>query len=150
MSSGLEISCNSECAVTGRVVDPLADRVGHHSWGGAGTKEARYLFTARYSCNSYRRLMWNPGIRKGGPEAADREVHGYGVGAVRVRKSTIELRGDPGHGNQRNGSGNDIDLQITQPCEILQIGVTYKVNRHQSNNHLVHNSLRHYLLLRWL
>jgi hypothetical protein len=61
-------------------------------------------------------LMWNPGIRKGGPKAADREVLSYGVGAVRVRKSTIELRGDPGYGNQRNGGGGDTNLRKTGAC----------------------------------
>ena len=44
-----------------------------------------------------------------------------GVGAVNVRGSTVELRGDPRHGNQCDGGSDEINLQFAQPCEILQI-----------------------------
>jgi hypothetical protein len=45
----------------------------------------------------------------GDPEAA---VGRDGVGTVTERASTVELFGDPGHGNQRDGGGDDVELQV--------------------------------------
>jgi hypothetical protein len=64
-----------------------------------------------------------------------------GVGTVTERALTVELFGDPGHGNQRDGGGDDIELHVAQPREILQIGITQEVDRHQRNNDLVHGRL---------
>jgi len=63
------------------------------------------------------------------------------VGAVTERGSAVELFGDPGHGDQRNGGGDYVELQVAQPGQILQIGIAQEVNRHQGNNDLVRGLL---------
>jgi len=84
-------------------------------------------------------------LKYGGPGPKGRRG-GYAqmtvVGAVTVRGSAIELRSDPGHADQRDGRGDNIELHIAQPREVLQTGITQKVNRHQRNNHLVHAHIR--------
>jgi hypothetical protein len=57
--------------------------------------------------------------------------------------STVELRGDPGNGDQRDGGDDDIELHVAQPREILQIGIAQEVNRHQRYDDLVHGRLLH-------
>jgi hypothetical protein len=37
--------------------------------------------------------------------------------------STVELRGNPGHAHQGDGGDNDINLQVAQPCEMVQRGI---------------------------
>ena len=84
-------------------------------------------------------------LKYGGPGPKGRRG-GYAqmtvVGAVTVRDSAIELGSNPGHADQRNGGGDDIELHIAQPREVLQTGITQKVNRHQCNNYLVHAHIR--------
>ena len=72
--------------------------------------------------------------KNGEPEAAVE-------GRCRGRTSTVELFGDPGYGDQRDGGGDDVELQVAQPCQILQMGIAYKVNRHKRDDDLVHGSL---------
>ena len=66
-----------------------------------------------------------------------------GVRTVTVRALTVELFGDPGHGDQRNGGGDDLELQVAQPGQILQMGISHKVDRHKRDNDLVHGCLLH-------
>jgi len=74
----------------------------------------------------------------GDPEAA---VRRDGYGAVTERASTVELFGDPGHGDQRDGGGDDVELQVAQPGQILQMGIAHKVDRHKRDDDLVHGCL---------
>ena len=76
-------------------------------------------------------------IKNGDPEAAARRD---GVGAVR-REHTVELFGDPGHGDQRECGGDDVELQVAQPGQILQMGIADKVDRHKRDDDLVHGRL---------
>jgi hypothetical protein len=62
----------------------------------------------------------------GDPEVA---VRVDGVGAVTEKASAVELRGNPGHGDQRERRGDDVDLQIAQPRQIVQMGIAEKVDR---------------------
>ena len=55
--------------------------------------------------------------------------------------STVELFGDPGHGDQRSGGGDDVELQVAQPGRILQMGISRKVDRHKRDDDLVHGCL---------
>jgi hypothetical protein len=66
-----------------------------------------------------------------------------GVGAVTERTSAVELRGDPGHGDQSECGGDKVELQVTQPGQIMQMWITHKVDRYQGNNDLVHGRLLH-------
>jgi hypothetical protein len=66
-----------------------------------------------------------------------------GVGAVTERALTVELFSDPGHGNQCDGGGDDVELQVAQPGQILQMGIAHKVDRHKRNDDLVHGCLLH-------
>ena len=77
-------------------------------------------------------------LKNGDPEAA---VRRDGVGTATERALTVELFGDPGHGDQRDGGGDEIELQVTQPRQVLQIGIAQEVDRHQANNDLVHGRL---------
>ena len=70
-----------------------------------------------------------------------------GVGAVTERGSAVELFSNPGHGDQRNGGSDDIELQDAQPGQILQMGITHKVNHHKRDDDLVHGRLLHKSLL---
>jgi hypothetical protein len=74
----------------------------------------------------------------GDPEVA---VRRDGVEAVTERGSAVELRGDPGHGDQSDGGGDDVELHVAQPCQILQVGITQEVNCHQRYDDLVHGRL---------
>jgi hypothetical protein len=78
--------------------------------------------------------------KNGDPEAA---VRRDGVGAVTVRGSAVELFSDPGHGDQCDCSCDEIELQVAQPGQILQIGITQEVNSHQRYDDLVHVCLLH-------
>jgi hypothetical protein len=54
--------------------------------------------------------------------------------------SAVELFGDPWHGDQCDGGGDDVELQVAQPGQILQMGIAHKVDRHivsQQNGHCV-------------
>jgi hypothetical protein len=72
------------------------------------------------------------------PEAA---VPRDSVETVTDRGSTVELFSDPGHGDQRNGGGDYVELQVAQPGQILQIGIAQEVDCHKSDDDLVHRSL---------
>jgi hypothetical protein len=50
-----------------------------------------------------------------------------GVGTVTERALIVELFGDPGHGDQRDGGGDEIEFQVAQPGQILQVGIAHKV-----------------------
>ena len=64
-----------------------------------------------------------------------------GVGTVTERALSVELFGDPGHGDQRDGGGDDVELQVAQPGQILQMGIAHKVDRHKCDDDLVHGCL---------
>jgi len=68
-----------------------------------------------------------------------------GVETATQKWSTVELFSDPGHGDQRNGGGDYVELQVAQPGQILQIGIAQEVNRHQRNNDLVHGRLQMFI-----
>jgi len=53
-----------------------------------------------------------------------------GIGTVTERALTVQLFGDPGHGDQCDGSGDDVELQVARPGQILQMGIARKVDRH--------------------
>jgi hypothetical protein len=57
--------------------------------------------------------------------------------------SAVELFGDPWHGDQCDGGGDDVELQVAQPGQILQIGIAQEVNSHQRYDDLVHDCLLH-------
>ena len=76
--------------------------------------------------------------KNGDPMAA---VRRDGVGAVTEGTSSVELRGDPGHRNQRQGRGDDMDVQVARPRQILQVGIADKVDRHQRTNDLAYGRL---------
>jgi hypothetical protein len=54
-----------------------------------------------------------------------------GVGAATERGSSVELFCDPWHGNQCDVCGDDVELHLAQPGQILQIGIAHKLDRHQ-------------------
>jgi len=70
-----------------------------------------------------------------------------GVGTATERALTVELFGDPGHGDQRECGGDDVELQVAQPGQILQMGIAHKVDRHKCDDDLVHGCLLHVSLL---
>jgi hypothetical protein len=76
--------------------------------------------------------------KNGDPETT---VRRDSVGAVTVRGSAVELLSDPGHGDQSDGGGDDVELHVAQPRQVLQVGIAQKVNSHQHNNDLVHGRL---------
>ena len=55
--------------------------------------------------------------------------------------SAVELFGDPGHGDQRDGGGDDVELQVAQLGQILQMGIAHKVDRHKRDDDFVHGCL---------
>jgi len=57
-----------------------------------------------------------------------------GVGTVTEGALPVELFDDPGHGDQSNGGGDDVDLQVAQPGQILQMGIAHKVDRHKRDD----------------
>jgi hypothetical protein len=56
--------------------------------------------------------------------------------AVTEWASTVELFGDPGHGERRERG-----VQIAVPCEILQTGITKGISRQQRDTRLAHSQL---------
>ena len=69
--------------------------------------------------------------------------------AAAVPGLPVDLRDDEGYGNHRDGSSNNIELHLAEPCQCLQAGVTQEENHHQTNKYLVHVYLRYHLLFRW-
>jgi len=79
--------------------------------------------------------------------ATRRPPRRYGVGTVTERTSAVELFRDPGHGDQCDGGGDDIELHVAQPRQVLQMGIAHKIYCHQTNNDLVHGRLLQQLVL---
>jgi len=70
-----------------------------------------------------------------------------GGGTVTERALAVQLFSDPWHGDQCDGGGDDVELQVAQPGQILQMGIARKIDRHKRDDDLVHGCLLQNTLL---